>query len=536
MEALLDALSRLLDSSDFVPRAVCGSWTRGEVLLNNISDFLVALAYVSIPVMLVVFGRRRRDIPLSWMSIVFAAFIFSCGATHVLEIVLFYNPVYRLAGIVKAITAVSSWFAVFALYKILPTALSMHSPTELEAAKDELTRGHLQLSNRLSEQNKELAEKNRQLELANDARSRFLANLSHELRTPMVGIIGLSELSLTEDRWDPRDALRKINHAAKSQDSLLADLLEFSTLESGNMKLRPTTFCLGEVFSALEAALHWLAAQRKLKLTFQVDPGLSDTFFWGDGARLRHVLMNLTQNALKFTDEGFVAVEATALGEDRIRFTVTDSGPGIPEDRLEDIFQPFIQVDDSLSKRAAGSGLGLALCVQMLDLMDSRIEVRSCLGEGSSFTFVLRLPPGEAPLASQPHRSRGARILLVEDNPINRKVIEAILSKEGFRVFSAATGLEALEILQRESFDLGLLDLQLPDMDGLSIAAEISRQGIQMPLIALTAHGEKSFRDRALEAGLKDFLVKPVPTDDLVRSIHLALSADGQDPDPKAPG
>lgn len=537
MNPLLQSLARLVDPTGFVPRAVCGQWTRGEVLLNNISDLFVFLAYVSIPAMLLIFARRQRSFPFSWLSVVFAAFILTCGATHVMEIILFYYPIYRLAGWVKAITALASWVAVIALYKVLPLALTLHSPAQLQRAKDELTASYLQLEKRLLERNAMLAETNvqmqstlKELEVANEIRSRFLANLSHELRTPMVSIIGMAELALEDESWNVRDSLVKIGRSARSLDALLSDLLEFSKLEAGKLELRPRTFQLSAVVDDVQATLAHFAHVKSLELEIEAPTKVVDRVFYADASRLQHVLVNLTQNALKFTDQGTVTVRIEDLGESpasvRLQFSVSDTGVGIPPEKLTEIFEPFRQVDDSLTKREAGSGLGLAISRELLALMGAELQVESTSGQGSRFWFEIDLALSTTPAHtadSYKTKNRLGRILLVEDNPINRAILTKILSNAGHTVLTAATGAEALELFADATFDLALLDLQLPDFDGITIATQVRAKGVEIPLFALTAHGEESYRTRALEAGMTGFLVKPTPSSELLHVIDRAL-------------
>ena len=539
MESIIDGLARLLDPTGFVPRATCGQWTRWEILLNNISDFLVALAYISIPIMLMIFfSRRQRDFPFSWLSAVFAAFILTCGATHVMEIILFYHPIYHLAGWVKALTAVASWVAVFALYRILPQALALHSPSQLQAAKDELTASHQNLQEKLLLQNQILAETNeqlqetlQQLEFANESKSRFLANLSHELRTPMVGIIGMSELALEDETWNMRESLAKIGKAARSLDVLLSDLLEFSKLEAGKLELRPRPFQVGELSDDVTSTLKWFARSRKLKIKEDISPEIIALHFYADASRIKHVLVNLLQNALKFTDLGHVTLSITARSRSKdkalLRFSVTDTGAGIASDKLASIFEPFVQVDDSLTKRQSGSGLGLAICNEILLLLGSKLQVESELDQGSKFWFDLDLPIVER-VSTGPDENvrafRSAKILLIEDNPINRTILEKILVKAGHTVLTAGNGSEALEILDTENFELALVDLQLPDIDGITIARRVRERGFDIPLLALTAHGEESYRTRALAAGMNGFLIKPIPSAELLQAIQSELS------------
>jgi signal transduction histidine kinase len=953
-------LDHVLDSSGFVPRAVCGEWTRSEVLLNNFSDLFIALAYVSIPIMLMVFARRRRDLPMSWITVVFAAFIFTCGATHVLEIILFYEPVYRLAGWVKFATALASWSAVFALFRILPFALTLRSPRELEALnqalqaeiekrrrteaklqtmlhklrdndqlkdefmanvshelrtpltlilapvehvmeqesinaqerrmlrtvqtnalrlldqvnslldfskvsagkleihreptpivefafgitnefrrlamrqdktidfqpqsdervlldrylferilfnllsnalkfspsggqvlveleytepflllrvsddgpgipekaqaslferfrtvdgrstrrqegtglglslvkefasvlggevgvqsspgrgsrfwvkllaprtdqeakpshvalqlahvgpleelpmkqlagvglgelktrhearvlvaednpelaqyfrlllqglaevrvvrdgklaestvrewrphlvlsdvmmpgqdgfalcrkikqddslqstqvvlvtalthreallkgweagadeylfkpfhptelvtrvrslltnltarralEDELRETNSELEDRVASRSRDLLEKNEELkeavsqaEQANLVKSRFLANLSHELRTPMFGILGLSELATDMSEEEMLQSLQQIHRAARSLDALLVDLLEFSKLEAGKMTLRPEPFKLSILIEELMASLELFAEEQQVVLHAEVDPRLEATCFDADGARLRYVLMNLTQNGLKYTCQGRVTVRIRCLEDREQEMTVCceveDTGVGIPTEEMDRIMEPFSQLENPLTKTAGGAGLGLAICRELLDLFGSRLQVESELGIGSTFSFEVMLKKvaekARVKTVGEDGTTRGLRILLVEDNPINRRVVTKMLEMDGHQVVSAPDGMRALEILRDMEFDIAFLDLQIPELDGVSLARKIRGElGLELPLIAFTAHGEEHFRKLAMEAGMNDFLVKPAPRKAIVEVLNRSV-------------
>ncbi len=366
---------------------------------------------------------------------------------------------------------------------------------------------------------------------ASRAKSEFLANMSHEIRTPMTVILGALE-QLREGPPELHDELlRMAETSAGRLLGLIEDILDFSRIEARRMEIAHEPF---EVRAAVEAALSLFrrkAAEKGVALRCEIAADVPSAIV-GDDDRLAQVLINLVGNAVKFTERGEIAV-AAAVREGALEFAVRDTGIGIPGEKLELIFDSFSQVDPSRTRRYGGTGLGLAISRGLVELMGGRLRGESTQGEGSVFSFTLPLavpleasepagdPPAEAPAAE----TRELRILLAEDDPMVRELIEMILRNRGWTVESVACGQKALAQWEKGGFDLILMDVQMPTMDGLSAAREIrAREGANggphVPIIALTAHARREDRDEALAAGMDAWLPKPVSMERLYAEVE----------------
>ena len=364
-------------------------------------------------------------------------------------------------------------------------------------------------------------------EAGNKAKGEFLANMSHEVRTPLNGIIGLSSIA-RGPQVSParRDELLGLMHdSANSLLGLLNDILDLSRIEAGRLELQMADFDVRELLQSLHDAHAPLAEERGLLMLSHCElpePALVR----GDAGRLRQILANLISNALKFTPKGHVRVSCSALGGDRLRFEVEDTGSGISAEQQSRLFRNFVQVDASSTRARGGSGLGLAICRQLAQLMGGDVGVSSRLGQGSRFVVEVQLQPprGESAaeastltLSDYSGRLAGVRVLTVEDSPINMAITVHLLSMMGAEVLQATDGELACRVVQqhlqrRERIDLILMDLHMPTMDGFEATRMIRAMdgGEQIAIIALTASALLDQQDQALEAGMDAFLTKPV--------------------------
>jgi len=433
--------------------------------------------------------------------------------------------------------------------------------TARKQAEDELKKAHSKLEDRVRQRTKDLERANTELtsksmrlvnamkkaDAATRAKSAFLANMSHEIRTPLNAVLGMSELALrTEGQIKKDNYLKRVMEAGNSLLTVINDILDFSKIEAHKLALETIDF---NTRKALNSTLniHMLQTQGKgLSLTAQVNSDVPEVLN-GDPSRLRQVLINLISNAVKFTETGGVEVVISMtdgpanpdIGDEvTIEFAVSDTGIGIPRDKQQDVFKSFLQADDSITRKHGGTGLGLAICKLLVEMMHGRLRLKSEEGKGSTFSFTAKLKVGdpasiqeetdtfnETTIAEMPK----LKVLLADDNALNLELAMTLLTEQGHEALAVENGVQALEAVKKEQFDVVLMDVQMPIMDGITATRAIRDPNSgaldpTIPILALTAHALKGDRERFIEAGMNDYIAKPIKMSEFYSTIANAVA------------
>jgi signal transduction histidine kinase/ActR/RegA family two-component response regulator len=427
---------------------------------------------------------------------------------------------------------------------LLPTVWGGHDPLVLSSIVVALAMGWAYLfgdiqqiranARKLLQAQDALRQETERAVAANNAKTAFLAMMSHELRTPMNGVLGMAQ-ALAATPLDARQA-DHVNLLVRSGEGLMTilnDILDISKIEAGKLEIEVIAFDLHELGRRVHELWSEAASAKGVRLVYDFDPS-APRWVSGDPTRLRQVLFNLISNALKFTSSGEVRLSIGAVqdnGAADLEITVADTGLGISEAQQQKLFQSFVQADTATARRFGGTGLGLAICRQLTSLMGGQIDLRSRLGEGSSFRIRLRLSLAAPDLAAAPEAApdiAGCRVLVVDDNVINQAVARAILEAVGAHITIASDGIEALEQIRGDAFDVVLMDIHMPRMGGLEALQAIRRGATgapDLPVIALTADAMSGVDDGLMQKGFDHVVAKPIKAADLIWAIGDLRSA-----------
>lgn len=539
----------------YTPRARCMFLEKPVIWLHFVSDLIIAVAYFSIPVALIYFVRRRRDIAFHWIFWMFAAFIMACGTTHLFGVWDLWQPFYRLDGLVRAGTAAISIVTAIALWPLIPKALALPSPAQLEMQVAERTSElkdanealHREIMARrdLEVHREQLLESERaargEAERANRLKDEFLATLSHELRTPLNAILGWSHIlrGHAGDDETIAEAVTVIDRNTRVQSRLIEDLLDVSRIISGKLRLDVQIVSLSDVIQEAIQAVAPAAEAKEIQLTSVLDPAAGRVS--GDPARLQQVVWNLLSNAIKFTPKGGRVQVRLENIDSHVEMVVIDTGMGIRAELMPHLFERFRQGDASTTRQHGGLGLGLAIVRHIVEAHGGSVHVSSA-GPGQGTTFRIKLPirPAHSDIPEPIQREHpssithpwtqaetadlsGVRVLVVDDETDARQLVSKLLSTHHAVVIQAASAAEAFNRLTTESPNIVLCDIGMPGEDGYQFMRRVrslpAEQGGRVPAIAVTAYARAKDRTAAMRAGFNNFVSKPFEPAELLATI-----------------
>ncbi|HEX5394342.1 MAG TPA: ATP-binding protein [Rhodocyclaceae bacterium] len=531
---MIDELSRLLTTNGFLPHGYCISWSPPLLFTYVISDSLIFLSYFSMPLALGYFARRRQDFPYRWLLWMFAAFIMACGSTHLMGTLVLWKPMYALDAFLKAVTAFVSVATAIAIWPLIPHALKLPSPGQLQKANEEL-RNEIAERKRIEQ---ELRIARDAAEAANRAKSVFLANMSHELRTPLNAILGFSDILRRDARLtdDMKEVLTIVHRSGDHLLGLINDILEIAKIEAGRTVLEPAPFDIGDLILNVTEMLGLRAKEKCLQLQVEQSPQFPRHII-GDEAKMRQILTNLISNAIKATEHGSVTLRLGWMKHndtDALEIEVQDTGIGISPEDQDRIFQPFVQVG-SQSKQQ-GTGLGLTITRQFVELMGGKLSLSSQPGQGTTFRVTLpvqlahpdEVPPGSAAIGEVIGLAPGQptyRVLVADDQADNSSLLVRVLERAGFAVKSVDSGAAAVEqfIAWRPHFIW--MDRYMPGMDGIEATRRIRALpgGQAVKIAAATVSSFREEDGELITAGFDAIVQKPFSAEQIFESMERLL-------------